>query len=212
MKKAIYGGTFDPIHYGHLRVAEEVRERTGADRIVFVPASVNPLKEDEFSTPAETRLELVTLAIEGNPGFEMSDIEVARGGTSYTVDTLRALKADGDHDLSLIIGSDSFNEIRMWCEYEEILRLSSLIVVPRPGYIAKKIAEALPVELARKFWYDSDNGCYRSSFETTVTYIDTTLMYVSSTEIRRMVSEGRSIRYLVPEPVRAYIEEKGLYR
>lgn len=212
MKKAIYGGTFDPIHYGHLRVAEEVRERTGADRVVFVPAFVNPLKEDEFSTPAGTRMELVRLAIEGNPGFEMSDIEIARGGTSYTVDTLRALKTAGDDELSLIIGSDSFNDIRLWCEYEEIIRLASLVVVPRPGYPAKKLGEALPVELARKFWYDSDKGNYASSFETTVTYIDTTLMYVSSTEIRRMVSEGRSIRYLVPEPVRAYIEEMGLYR
>jgi nicotinate-nucleotide adenylyltransferase len=207
MKKAIYGGTFDPVHYGHLRVAEEVR-----DRVVFMPASINPLKEDERSASANARLELIGLAIEGNPAFELSDMEIRRGGLSYTVETLREFKAAEDDDLSLIIGSDSFNDIRMWCEFEEIFRLANLIVVPRPGVPAKKLAEALPVELARNFWYDASRGCYLSSFGTTVSYPGTTLMYVSSTEIRRMVSKGLSIRYLLPEAVREYILREGLYR
>lgn len=214
MRAAVYGGTFDPIHYGHLRVAEEVREGFALDSIIFVPTYVNPFKEDEVTSPPEVRIELVRLAIEGNQGFVVSDIETRRPETSYTINTVKTLKEERGEgfELSLIVGTDSFNDIRMWCAYEELFEHASFIVVPRPGHEPKKPGEALPVELARKFWYDSEGECYRNSFGTTITYVDTTLLDISSTDIRRRVAEGRSIRYLVPRNVERYITEHGLYR
>lgn len=213
MKVALYGGTFDPVHYGHLRAAEEAREALALDRVVFVPAYVNPFKEGEESTPSADRYEMVRLAVEDNPGFEVSDMEISRPETSYTVNTLRAFReANPGVDLSLIIGTDSFNAIRMWCAFEEIFELSSVVVVPRPGHQPKKPGEALPVELARKFWYDSEGGCYGNSFGTTITYLDTTRMDISSTDIRERAGSGRSVRYLVPPAVESYMADRGLYR
>jgi len=212
MRVAIYGGTYDPIHYGHLRVAEEVRETLGLDRVVFVPAFANPFKEGEAGSPAEVRYELVKAAIEGNPGFEVSDLEVSRPETSYTINTVRAFRElHPGVDLSLVVGTDSFNDIRMWCDYEDLLAEASLIVVTRPGFAPKKPAEALPVEVARKFWYDAGSGCYKNSFGTSLTYLSTTIMDISSTDIRERVAAGRSIRYLVPPEVEGIIAGRGLY-
>lgn len=213
MRVAIYGGTYDPIHYGHLRVAEEVRETLGLDRVVFVPAYANPFKEGEAGSPAEVRCELVRAAIEGNPGFEVSDMEISRPETSYTINTVRAFHDlnPGVLDLSLVMGTDSFNDIRMWCDYEDLLAEASIIVVPRPGFAPKKPAEALPVELARKFWYDAESGGYKNSFGTSLTYLSTTIMDISSTDIRERVAADRSIRYLVPPEVERIIAGRGLY-
>lgn len=210
---AIFGGTFNPIHLGHLRVAEEVRETLGLDKVVFVPAYIPPHKVEDALMPASMRTEMIRLAISGNPGFELSDIEIKRGGRSFTIDTVRELKSkDPDLSVSLIIGNDSFNDITTWCEYEDLFRLASFIVVHRPGYAIKKPAEVLPVELARKFWYDSDSERFVNSYGTTITYVPTTLYEISSSDIRRKAACGLSIRYLVPEALERYIIEKGLYR
>ncbi|MBI5562967.1 MAG: nicotinate (nicotinamide) nucleotide adenylyltransferase [Deltaproteobacteria bacterium] len=209
MRIAIMGGTFDPIHYGHLRSAEEVREGCGMDKVLFIPTALTPHKPDEL-TPAETRLEMVRLALAGNPGFEASDVEIKRGGRSFTIDTVKELTMPGV-ELSLIIGNDSFNSITTWCEYESLLELVNLIVVERPGYPAKKPGEALPVALARKFWYDAPAELYRNSWDRTLIYAATTVFDVSSTDIRRRAGAGESIRYLCPPAVVDYIREKGLY-
>ncbi len=214
MHIGLLGGTFNPIHYGHLRPAEEVRESMGFDKVLFVPAFIPPHKPEEKITAAGKRLEMVRLAITGNPGFESSDMEIKRGDRSYTVATLRELKRKGPEDLSisLIIGADSFNDITTWCEYEEIFELSGFVVVERPGYPVKKITEVIPESMARKFRYDSDTGSYISSHGTSVTYLKTTLMEISSSNIRERVREGLSIRYLVPDAVADYIEKEGLYK
>jgi len=214
MNIGLLGGTFNPIHYGHLRLAEEVREGMGLDKVLFVPANIPPHKPEEKITPAGKRLEMVRLAITGNPGFESSDMEIKRGDRSYTVTTLKELKAGGPEDLSisLIIGADSFNDITTWCEYEEIFELSGFVVVERPGYPIKKIAEVVPESMARKFHYDSNVDSYISSHGTSVTYLKPTLMVISSSNIRERVREGLSIRYLVPDAVADYIEKEGLYK
>jgi nicotinate-nucleotide adenylyltransferase len=214
MRQAVIGGTFNPIHYGHLRLAEEVREALGFDRIVFIPTFIPPHKGGEQSASAEERLEMLKLAVSGNPGFEVSAIEIERGGKSYTIDTVRALKSAGGADLSvsLIIGSDSFNDIATWCEYRELFSLASFVVVTRPGYPVKTPGEVLPVELARKFWYDPTAGSFRNSDGNSITYLPTTLIDISSSEIRRMVAEGNSIRYLLPDHVIDYINGRKLYK
>lgn len=211
MHIAIMGGTFDPIHYGHLRCAQEVLEGFGLDKVVFVPTAVTPHKPEEAITPPSARLEMVRLAIMDNPVFEVSDIEIKRGGRSFTIDTVREL-AGPDVDISLIVGNDSFNEISTWCEYETLFTLVSFIVVARPDYPPKKPGEALPVALARNFWYDAESECYKNTWGKTLTYAGTTLFGVSSTDIRRRVSTGQSIRYLTPRSVADYIIREELYK
>lgn len=211
MKVAVLGGTFNPIHYGHLRIAEEVRESLRLDKVLFMPTYITPHKTEEAITPPEVRLEMIRTAIADNPGFGVSEIEIRRGGRSFTVDTLRELKKK-EEDISLIIGNDSFNDITSWYEYEELFRLSSFIVVPRPGHTAKKPGEVLPVELARKFWYDSSTGCYQNSYGNSLTYLATTLMDVSSSDIRKRVKESSSIKYLLPDSIIEMIRSGGLYK
>lgn len=214
MRMAIFGGTFDPIHLGHLRVAEEAFEGFKLDRVAFMPAFVAPHKQGRPTAEPEKRLEMARLAVEGNPNFEVSDAEIKRQSRSYTIDTVRELKEKGGKDLSLslIVGTDSFNDITTWREYERLFELTGFIVVERPGFPVKKPGEALPVELARKFWYDADTGAYVCAHGTSIVYFSATRMAISSSDIRERVMEGSSIRYLVPEKVVEYIARHGLYK
>lgn len=212
MRIAVFGGTFNPVHYGHLRVAEEAREALSLDKVVFMPANIPPHKAEEGLIDPMVRSGLLRLATGDNPGFEISDMEIRRGGRSFTIDTVRELKQDHSLEVSLIIGNDSFNDITTWCEYEELLTLSSFIVVPRPEYPLKKPGEVLPVELAKKFWYDPGAGAYMNSFGNSITYLDTTMMDISASEIRRRIREGLSVRYLLPDAVIEYMRKLGLYR
>ncbi len=214
MHIAVLGGTFDPVHYGHLRAAEEAREALGLDRIVFMPASNPPHKPDEQRAAPEIRLDMVRLAAADNPGFEVSSLEIERGGKSYTIDTVNELKgrAGNDIEVSLVMGTDSFNEITSWLRYRELLELVNIIVVPRPGSVAPRLVDALPVEVARNFWYDSVTESYRNSAGRNITYLETTTFDISSSDIRMRVKEGRSIRYLLPPAVAEHIVRHGLYK
>jgi nicotinate-nucleotide adenylyltransferase len=212
MHIAVLGGTFNPIHFGHLRAAEEVAEGLALDKVIFMPSSTPPHKPPRAVPAAELRLEMIKIAIRSNPRFEVSDIEIRRGGRSYTFETVKELKAGKELKLSLIVGADSFNEITSWCEYEELLKTASFIVVPRPGYPVKKVAEVLPVELARKFWYDADTGAYVNSFGSSVTYFNTTPMDISSSGIREIIGRGLSPRYLLDDAVLGFILKEGLYK
>jgi nicotinate-nucleotide adenylyltransferase len=222
MKIALFGGTFDPVHYGHLRLAEEVREALGFATVLFMPSATPPHKAREEVTPVDVRLKMLRTAVASNPHFEVSDIEVVRqgeeGAYSYTVDTVKELmavhaSAKGGEvlEISLVVGTDSFNEITTWCGYDILLDLVSFVVVARPGYALKKIAEVLPVVLARKFWYDSSIEGYRNEAGRTITYLGNTLLDISSTRIRELISVGASVEYLLPPEVLKFIKEQGLY-
>ncbi|MBI2400828.1 MAG: nicotinate-nucleotide adenylyltransferase [Deltaproteobacteria bacterium] len=212
MRVAVFGGTFNPVHYGHLRLAEEAREICGLDRVVFMPTFITPHKLTESLTPAKVRFELVKAAIEDNPGFSVSDIEIRREGRSFTVDTVRELLKEPDIEVFLILGSDSFNDIASWYEYEELLNLASFIVAPRPNNLPKPLEQVLPVELASKFWYDSRVMALVNSCGNSITYLDTTPIDISSSEIRERVGRGRSVRYLLPDSAIEFIRKEGLYR
>jgi len=213
MDCAILGGTFDPVHYGHLRVAEEVKECLRLERVIFIPAARPPHKEERSFTAAEHRLHMVRLAIEGNPAFEASEREIQRGGASYSVDTLREIAGEEpDSELHFIVGADSFNEITTWHEYEELFKLANIIVVPRPGYALRKLENALPVAVASHFWYDEARDIYSGDGDRFIRFVETTAMGISASEIRGRVKRGASIRYLLPAPVAEYIEKEGLYR
>jgi nicotinate-nucleotide adenylyltransferase len=213
MHIAIFGGTFNPIHLGHLRIAEEVRERLSPDKVLFVPAFIPPHKADDAAAPATRRLEMVRLAVAGNTAFEASDIELRRSGVSYTIDTVRELKATNAGLLiSLIVGSDSFNSITTWRDFDGLIKEANFVVVPRPGNVVLQPSEALPVELAGKFWYDTVKHAYCNQYGTGVTYLETTLMAISSSDIRKRFKEGRSARYLLPDNVLEFILSCGLYK
>ncbi|HCY19123.1 MAG TPA: nicotinate-nicotinamide nucleotide adenylyltransferase [Deltaproteobacteria bacterium] len=213
MRIAIMGGTFNPIHIGHLRIAEEVREAFKIDKVLLIPTYQPPHKDNGSLISAQHRLEMVRIAVRDNPFFEASDIEIKRGGRSYSVVTLRTLhEMHPGTEISFIVGTDSFNDITTWCEYEELFKVTNFIVIPRQGYPVKKIGEVLPVELARKFWYDAERGVYANNYGTFVTYMETTLFGISASKIRATIKEGGSVRYILPKGVEDYIIKNSLYR
>lgn len=189
MRVGILGGTFDPPHLGHLVMASEACQTLDLERVLWVPSAEHPFKRGSVRTPAELRLAMVEAAVQGDPRFEACAIELRREGPSYTVDTLRQLRREHpDWVLVLLVGADVVREMPAWKEPREVARLASVAAITREG-------EGLP------------GGLPLPAVPVPVTRVD-----VSATEIRRRVAAGRTIRYLVPEPVRALIEARGLYR
>lgn len=209
-KVVVFGGTFNPIHYGHLRCALEVSEALAIGRVMFMPAGTPPHKTVEGSVDAELRLEMARLAVSSTPLFEVSDMEIKRGSLSYTVDTVRELVA-AKLVPTLVVGADQFNLLSTWVDYEDILALADIAVVPRAGITLMKLEEALPVAVADGFCYDNKSASYKNKEGRSITFIETTLLGISSSDIRRRVGEGLSISYLVTPSVENFIKEKGLY-
>jgi nicotinate-nucleotide adenylyltransferase len=196
------GGTFDPIHVGHLAVAEEARETLGLERILFIPAGQAPHKTANAVSSALDRLAMVALAIADNPAFELSRLEVDRSGPSYTADTVAELArtevvAGRTPDLTLILSAETFADLPTWHEPTRLLATARAAVVPREGYPAPD-----PGWLARAFPGQEDR----------VDFLEGPRLGLSSTALRERVASGRSIRYLVPDAVAGYIAEHRLYR
>jgi nicotinate-nucleotide adenylyltransferase len=187
------GGTFDPIHYGHLVTAEEALVQFDLEGVLFVPTGLPWMKEHDVVSPAEHRYLMTVIATASNPTFQVSRIEVEREGPTYTVETLRALKAEHDADLYFITGADAILEIVQWKHRDELFDLARFIAATRPGY---------------------DVAGFQVPGEATdaVTVMNIPALAISSTDIRGRVRAGRPIRYLVPEGVKSYIEKVGLYR
>ena len=214
MKIGLFGGTFDPIHWGHLRSAEEVREAFGLDRILFIPVAIPPHKSKNEATPARDRLKMVRLAIAKNPGFAASSVEVDRRGKSYSIDTLRyfaARQKKGDA-LYFILGLDAFKDIGSWKDFEKIFPLCRLIVTSRPGWGNSLALRDIPIAARKLFCYDPKIKSFRHKSGTHLHTIKLTDIAISASEIRARVRNRKSIRYLVPSEVGAYIKRRGLYR
>jgi nicotinate-nucleotide adenylyltransferase len=212
MKTGILGGTFNPIHNAHLRIAEEVRDHFLLDRVIFIPAATPPHKPLVGELSFASRLEMVRLAIADNPSFAVSDMEGVRGGRSYSIDTLRALHQEYPQDeLYFIVGADSFNDISTWREYDAIFTLCNVVCVQRPGSTVKSLAKALPVAMTPEFCYDAGSKKLTHSSGHGVFALDGVLLDISSSQIRQLVRGGRSIRYLVPDAVDHYIKEQRLF-
>jgi nicotinate-nucleotide adenylyltransferase len=198
---AVMGGTFDPIHFGHLAVAEEAREVLGTERTIFIPAGLPPHKPDAVATAAEDRLAMVELAIAGNDAFEASRIEVDRPGPSYTLDTVLALAAEEraagrEPDLTVILSAESFHGLPAWREPERLLAAARIAVTPRDGF-----------EMTGPAWVKERFP----GLEARVTFLDAPRIRLSASELRERIASGRSIRYLVPDAVIRYIGDHGLY-
>lgn len=201
MRVGLFGGTFDPVHYGHLLLADVAREQCDLDEIWFVPAALPPHKQDSTLAAGEARAEMIELAVAGNPGMLVSRYELDRGGVSYTVDTLRHFAEETpDAELFFLMGADMLHDLPNWREAHEVCRLAIPIVAERPGSgpldhdCLKPIASAERIETFREYQIE-------------IPQID-----LSSTDIRQRVKEERSIRYRTPRAVQKYIEAHGLYR
>ena len=191
MDIGLFGGSFNPPHVAHQIVAEVVRDQFDLDAVWWIPNATPPHKDARELAPAEVRLQMTRLAVENHPGFRVENLELERAGISYTVDTVRELQdRHPSTEFALIIGSDSLDQFASWHEPDEIARRVPLIVYKRPGGL-DDVAEP--------------------RFANRVHYAAAPVMEVSGTEIRARCRRGRTIRYLVPEPVRAVIEEHDLY-
>ena len=199
MKKyGIFGGSFNPIHYGHLMICEYIKEEMGLDKVIFIPTGNPPHKD--LGVSAEDRYEMVRLAISPNPDFEISDIETTRVNLSYTVDTIRELKKIyKEEKLYFLIGLDSLFQLKTWKKIGDLSQEIEFVVALRPGYIDKE-------EI------NNEIDFLRENFGTKINLIKTPLYEISSTDLRDRIHEGKSLRYLIPKKVLDYIEESGFYK
>ena len=213
MRFGLFGGTFDPVHSGHLRSAEEVRDAFALDEVCFVPCGVPPHRSDRPGAAPHHRLEMVRLAVADRPGLGVSDIEVARPGPSYSIDTVRhfsATLAPGD-DLYLILGLDAFLLIDSWKDWRELLALTHVIVTSRPGFGGELPYEKIPVVVREAFWYDPVRSGFRNELGKEILFKRLTDVSVSASAIRELLGKGKSIRGLVPSEVQRYVEDQHLY-
>lgn len=201
MRLGLFGGTFDPVHYGHLLLAESAREQCRLDRVIFLPAAVAPHKRDREPAPAAARAEMLELATGGHEAFTVSRYEMDRGGVSYTVDTLSHFRAEyPEAELFFVLGADMFHDLPNWREARRVIELATPVAVRRPG------AEELDFECLRSIASPERIEEIRNSA------VEMPPVGLSSTEIRRRVGAGRSIRFQTPRAVEKYIEAQGLYR
>lgn len=212
MKIGILGGTFNPIHLAHLRIAEEVREACALDRVLFVPAADPPHKDVAEQVSFAQRLAMVDAAIADHLYFQSSDLEGRRSGKSYSVDTLEILIHEHpENSYYFIMGLDSFRDLASWHEWQRLFWLAHLVVVSRPGVALEAPLELLPVAIRDQFCYDCQPGLLSHRSGKTVLFLTETYLDISSTRLREMVAAQQSIRYLVPPGVEAYIEQHALY-
>ena len=197
MRIGVFGGTFDPIHLGHLRMAEEAREHADLQRVLFVPNNVSPFKLGRTITPGAQRVEMVRLAVAENAAFAVNTSEVDRPAPSYTVDTLAAIKAGmpASAELFFLTGADAVRDLPKWREPERLLQMTRFLAAARPGTTEAEIVAALPAEWSPR-----------------IEFLRMPELDITSTDLRARVGEGRSIRYLTPPAVEAYIGEHRLYR
>jgi nicotinate-nucleotide adenylyltransferase len=192
MKIALFGGSFNPPHIGHLIVIESVRDALQFDKVLFIPSAQTQNKQNMMLAPATTRFAMTQLSIESNSAFEVSDIEIQRKGISYTIDTINEIAGKFPHaSLSLIIGADNLLEFETWKSPDDICLKTELIVMTRPGFDVHAVDSKL-LRVAK--------------------FVNVPSIGISSTDIRRRIKLGRSIQYLVPKKVHDYIRGRHLYR
>jgi nicotinate-nucleotide adenylyltransferase len=220
---AVFGGSFNPIHFGHLLVADEVCEVLALDRVLFVPASAPPHKLGANLAPALHRFQMTALAVREHPRFAVSDVELARQGPSYTVDTLAALQ--GRDELHLLIGSETFLDLLNWREPRQVVRLARLVVVPRnrtafdaEAPASQKVLDELGLpsfvraEEGTPDGAPGGSGSVRAGNPRAPLLVRAASLPISGSDLRRRAREGRSLAYRMPESVAAYIREHRLYR
>jgi nicotinate-nucleotide adenylyltransferase len=217
----IFGGTFNPVHLGHLRAALEVREGFRLDQVFLIPAALPPHKPSGEIAAADDRLAMIDLAIAGNSGLKVSEVELGRAGPSYTIDTIQHFyrTLPRDSRIFLVMGLDAFLEIDSWKSYEELLTTVPFIVINRPGQTPTDAGDAraaveryLHAKVSEAYRFVKSESGYTAPGRATIYIHRVTSMEISATRIRALIRQGRSIEYLVPSKVLKFIHQKGLYR
>ena len=213
MRLGLFGGTFDPIHSGHLRSAEEVRETFALDEVRFVPCGVPPHRSARPGAAARHRLEMARLAVGDTPGLGVSDVEVARPGPSYSIDTVRHFSATlaPEDELYMILGFDAFALIGSWKDWRALLTLTHVIVTSRPGFGDALSYEKIPVVVRKAFCYDPVRSGFRNEAGREILFKRLTDVSVSASAVRELLGKGKSISGLVPSEVQRYVEAHHLY-
>ncbi|MBN1905942.1 MAG: nicotinate (nicotinamide) nucleotide adenylyltransferase [Deltaproteobacteria bacterium] len=213
MRLGILGGTFDPIHFGHLRLAEEMCEEFSLSKVLLIPCAQPPHKDESIITPYPERLEMAKIAVSYSSYLEASDIEGRRKGPSYSIETINIIKNlyGTDLDLFFILGIDTFKEITTWKNYKELFKLTSFAVIDRPG-IQKGEINSFIESLGLDFKKGNSEDIFINSSGCSIYFKRATLMDISSTKIRQNIKTGRSINYLVPDRVKEYILRKDIYK
>ncbi len=224
MHVGLFGGTFNPIHNGHLKAIEEVLKGFSLDKSYLIPSAIPPHKEQRNLVDAKDRMEMIRLAVATCPALmesvTVSDVELKRKGPSYTIDTVCHFKSilPKDSRLYLILGLDAFLEIDTWKSYKDLFMLTSFIVIPRPGTgsadrsaILRSIENYLKKSISHGYNYSFSQSCYIHSDKQPVFFFDVSPINISSTKIRKLINQGMSIKSLVPGKVEEFIKTKGLY-
>lgn len=210
----LFGGTFDPVHNGHLRAGEEIRQAFSLSWVEFLPARIPPHKTGQPLTHVSHRVAMLRLAVEQNPYFRVSEVEANRKGVSYLVDTLEAYREHYPPDVELyfIMGMDSFQEIATWHRYPALFSLSHFVVITRPGYNRPGLSEVVSEDVACSFVPSQGvTDCLEHASGHRIYFQETTLLDISGSRVRAWIREERSVRYLIPERVWEYVQENGLY-
>ncbi len=214
-KIGIVGGTFNPIHLGHLRSAEENRETYDLFRVIFIPSATPPNKDSGNIIDAKHRYKMVKRAVSSNCNFMASDIELQRGGKSYTIDTLKYFKemVGNEGEIYFIIGLDAFLEIETWMNFRELFEYSHFVVTDRPNPESKNPRFVMPKGLIDAFHKqtDGERDSWIHTSKNRLYFQDISALEISSTVIRELIKDGKSINYLVPKSVNKYIKRRGLY-
>ncbi|MTI66677.1 MAG: nicotinate-nucleotide adenylyltransferase [Firmicutes bacterium] len=198
-KYGVMGGTFNPIHLGHLVVAEEIRHKLNLDKVIFVPTGNPPHKDNKELTDAKDRYLMTLLATVTNPNFKVSSIEVEREGISYTIDTIKAFRSKyKDTEFYFITGADALLELHTWKNVSELLNLCKFVTATRPGFELSKI--------------ETEIKNLEKRYNRNIYNISVSALQISSTDIRQRIKDERSVKYLLPDPVKYYIDKNCLYR
>lgn len=197
MKIAILGGTFNPLHLGHMLIAEDAMDAVNLDKVIFIPCSIPPHKSESDLLPGHHRMAMVQLGIAGDSRFEALSIEIDRGGPSYSVDTLRHVRQEYPHDqIFFIVGSDNFQDIGHWNRFSELVKLCEFLVIERPGCPLKLPPPSVPADQLASLKY---------------TVFEGPTISISSSEVRRRFHEGKNVSHLIPSPVYDYARTHHLY-
>ncbi len=216
----LFGGTFNPIHLGHVQVIQEVKKGFGLDKIFIIPSALPPHKAPDGLVDAGDRIEMIRLSFSNHPDFAVSGVELNRSGPSYTIDTVRYFKSilPEDDKLFLILGSDAFLEIDTWKSYKDLFLLIPFIVMPRGTegksgrmFVRKTVGDYLKSKISEGYKLSASQLSYIHKEKQPVYVFDVTHIDISSTKIRNLIKNGSPIKYLVPEIVEVFIKSKGLY-
>jgi nicotinate-nucleotide adenylyltransferase len=208
----IFGGTFNPVHFGHLRSAEEICDRFKMKEVVFIPSAIPPHKSRSDIEDPVHRLKMVNLAVTGNPYFTVSEIEIHRKGKSYSIDTIRQIKKNcPSDDLAFIMGIDAFLEIHTWHKYKQIFSECDFIITSRPGAPKRSFIKSMPDEVLNQFKRKKNGRIFEHESGKKVHFTEVTDLDISASSLRSIVRNKRTLRYLTPRRVIDYIKENKLY-